>query len=184
MQNYYGTETHRTEFKSELTTDLDIENRTLAKITSQERIEKRLWNEVALREAVINAFVHNDYTTEIPPKFEIFNDRIEITSAGSLIAGLDKSEFFDGFSVPRNKELMRVYKDLGLVEQLGSGISRIIEYYDQSCFHFSEHFLRMVLPSSTDVYGETQQVTQQVKELLSVLTGEHSRTELQDLLGL
>ena len=81
---------------------------------------------IAFREAIINAFVHNDYTREIAPKFEIFKDRIEITSAGSLPEGLSKSEFFDGFSIPRNKELMRIFKDLDLVEQLGSGIPRIL----------------------------------------------------------
>ena len=57
-----------------------MENKTLARITPKEREEKRLWNSVALREAVINAIVHNDYTSEIPPKFEFFYDRIEITS--------------------------------------------------------------------------------------------------------
>ena len=72
---------------------IDIENRTSATITSKERKEKRLWNPIALREAIINAFVHNDYTRELTPKFEFFADRIEITSAGSLPEGLSESEF-------------------------------------------------------------------------------------------
>lgn len=63
----------------------------------------------------------------MPPKFEIFPDRIEITSAGGLPEGLSKEEFFEGFSEPRNKELMRVFKDLGMLEQLGSGVPRIME---------------------------------------------------------
>ena len=63
---------------------LEIENTTFAKITSKERIEKTLWDKVAIREAVINAIIHNDYTNEVPPKFEIFDDRLEITSAGGL----------------------------------------------------------------------------------------------------
>lgn len=42
---------------------IEVENTTLAKITPKERQEKRLWNQVALREAVINALVHNDYTS-------------------------------------------------------------------------------------------------------------------------
>ena len=88
--------------------------------------------------------MHNDYTREIPPKFEIFADRIEITSAGSLPEGLSKEEFFEGYSIPRNKELMRIYKDLEMVAQLGSGIPRILETYGKECFHFSENFLRMV----------------------------------------
>ena len=120
-----------------------LENRTATKITSKERQQSQLWNPIALREAIINAFVHNDYTKEIVPKFEIFADRIEITSAGGLPEGLSKQEFFEGFSVPRNKELMRIFKDLELVEQLGSGIPRILEHYGKDSFSFSENFLRM-----------------------------------------
>jgi len=142
---------------------IDIENRTGTQITAKERKEKRLWNAIALREAIINAFVHNDYTREIAPKFEIFNDRIEITSAGSLPEGLSESEFFEGFSIPRNKELMRVFKDLDLVEQLGSGIPRILEFYGKSCFRFSDNFLRMVFPS-TEPVPTTEQVTEQVTQ--------------------
>jgi len=72
---------------------IDVENKTLAKITHREREEKRLWNPVALREAVINAIVHNDYTSEVPAKIEFFEDRIEITSFGSLPQGMTESEF-------------------------------------------------------------------------------------------
>src|SRR5690606_11435783 len=125
-----------------------VENITKTKITSKEREQSQLWNPIALREAIINAFVHNDYTTEIPPKFEIFSDRIEITSYGGLMEGFSEKEFFEGFSAPRNKELMRVYKDLELVEQLGSGIPRILKYYDKSCFSFSDNFLRMTFKNS------------------------------------
>lgn len=67
---------------------IEIENKTFTKITSKERNEKKQWNALALREAVINAFVHNDYTYELAPKFEIFSDRFEITSYGSLPQGL------------------------------------------------------------------------------------------------
>lgn len=114
---------------------MELENTTATKITSKERQEKRLWNPIALREAIINAFVHNDYSKEVPPKFEIFSDRFEITSAGGLPEGLSENEFFEGFSVPRNKELMRVYKDLDLVEHLGSGVPRILESYLKEYFN-------------------------------------------------
>ncbi len=108
---------------------IELENPTSTRITSKERVDKNLWDMIALREAIINAFVHNDFTGEVPPKFEIFPDRIEITSAGGLPEGLSQEEFFLGFSVPRNKELMRIFKDLGMVEQLGSGVPRILESY-------------------------------------------------------
>ena len=96
----------------------------------KERKETKLWNPVALREAVINAIVHNDYTSEVPPKFEFFDDRIEITSFGSLPQGMTEKEFFKDYSVPRNKELMRVFRDLDLVEHLGSGVPRILRNYE------------------------------------------------------
>lgn len=90
---------------------LEVENTTFAKITSKERIETHLWDPIAIREAVINTIIHNDYTNEVPPKFEICDDRLEITSAGSLPFGISKEEFFSGMSNPRNREIMRVFKD-------------------------------------------------------------------------
>ena len=125
---------------------LEIENKTAATITPVERIETPLWDRVAIREAVINAIVHNDYSYEVPPKFEIFPDRLEITSAGRLPETMTKQEFFDGISLPRNKELMRIYKDVELVESLGSGIPRILRKYGEECFRFTENFIRLTLP--------------------------------------
>lgn len=55
-------------------------------------------------------------------------------------------EFFDGVSMPRNKELMRIFKDVELVESLGSGIPRILRAYGTDCFWFTENFIRLILP--------------------------------------
>ncbi|MES2139986.1 MAG: RNA-binding domain-containing protein [Bacteroidota bacterium] len=151
---------------------IDLENKTITKITSKERGNKRLWDSIALREAIINAFVHNDYTAEVPPKFEIFADRIEITSAGGLPEGLSKDEFFEGYSVPRNKEIMRIYKDLNLVEHLGSGVPRILESYSKDCFKFSTNFLRMAFPSAAPITDlVTDQVNDQANDQGKELTG-------------
>ena len=139
---------------------LDIENKVAATITPVERIETPLWNKVALREAVINAIVHNDYSFEVPPKFEIFPDRLEITSAGRLPESLSREEFFSGISIPRNKELMRIYRDVELVESLGSGIPRILRAYGEDCFKFTDNFIRITLPVS--VYDEDHDSDQPV----------------------
>lgn len=125
---------------------IGVENTLMTRITPLERKEMSLWNSTALHEAIINALVHNDYTREIPPKFEIFPDRIEITSAGSLPENLTEEEFFDGISVPRNKELMRVFSDLNLVESLGSGVPRILHCYGKDCFVFKPNFIRVSFP--------------------------------------
>jgi predicted HTH transcriptional regulator len=86
---------------------------------------------------------------------EIFDDRIEITSVGGLPAGINKEEFFEGISIPRNKELMRIFKDLDMVEQLGSGIPRILQVYPKDCFKISENYLRMTFPKSINNKNET-----------------------------
>ena len=130
-----------------------VENITKAKITDTVRIEKNLVEDLPLREAIINAIVHNDYSHEYPPVFEIFSDRIEITSYGGLIQGQSESDFFSGGSMPRNRELMRIFKDVDLVEQLGSGMNRILKVYDKSVFKISEHFIRVVFPFA-EVAGE------------------------------
>ena len=125
---------------------LDIENITKTEITSSLRKEKRLVDSTALKEAVVNAIIHNDYSNGIPPVFEIFSDRFVITSSGGLPQEMNQEEFFEGISAPRNKELMRVFKDVKLVEQLGSGIQRILKSYDKSIFRFSTNFLKVSFP--------------------------------------
>ena len=192
---------------------LNLENRTFTKITYKQRIERRLWNPVALREAVINAFVHNDYTYEVAPKFEIFKDRLVITSCGGLPYGISQEEFFSGTSIPRNKELMRIFRDVELVEHLGSGIPRILQSYPKESFKFMENTLRVIFPIDEDLqalmeeeaqdtmqvtpkyppstmqvpckyHASTMQVTMQVKDLLNILEEVSYREEIQEKLGL
>lgn len=57
---------------------------------------------------------------------------------------LSKSDFFKGVTAPRNKELIRVFKDVDLIENIGSGILRILKAYDKSCFIFMDNFLRVL----------------------------------------
>ncbi|MCL2359132.1 MAG: putative DNA binding domain-containing protein [Candidatus Bathyarchaeota archaeon] len=125
---------------------LDVENRIFTKITPKERIEKQMIDRTALREAVINAIVHNDYSSNATPTVEIFSDRITITSYGGLPEDLSRESFFECCSMPRNRELMRVFRDVGLVEQLGSGMGRILNAYDKSVFKFAGDFLIVTFP--------------------------------------
>jgi len=122
---------------------LEVENRTFTKITSIERKEVKKIDPIALREAVINAIVHNDYSNEYAAKFELFDDRLEISSNGGLPERFTKEDFLGGFSAPKNKELMRVFKDVGLVEQLGTGIRRILRSYPVDIYAFYPNFIKV-----------------------------------------
>lgn len=122
---------------------LDVENTTYAKIEYFGRKEQEKIDSKALKEAAINAIVHNDYSYGNSPIIELYSDRIEITSAGGLPQELSQEEFLEGVTAPRNKELIRVFKDVDLIENIGSGVLRILDAYDKSCFKFMEHFLRV-----------------------------------------
>lgn len=52
---------------------------------------------------------------------------------------------------------MRVFRDMELVEQLGSGIPRILQSYGKACFHFSDNYIRMSFPAilEKETVGET-----------------------------
>jgi len=122
---------------------LEIENRTFAKVEYPFRKEKKMIDSDSLREAVINAFVHNDYTDLMSPAFYIFSDHIEIVSYGGLIDGMTKEEFLSGISRPRNREIMRIFRDVDLVEQLGTGMEKILSTYSSDVFKISPNFLRV-----------------------------------------
>ena len=122
---------------------LTAENTIYAKIEYNGRKEVEMIDSKALKEAVINAMVHSDYTLTTTPIIELYSDKIEITSGGGLPQGLSQEEFLEGVTAPRNKELIRVFKDVDLIENIGSGVLRILDAYDKSCFKFMEHFLRV-----------------------------------------
>lgn len=123
---------------------LNLENKTLAKITYPFRQEKRLIDPDSLREAIINAFVHNDYSDLMSPAFYIYSDSLEIVSYGGLIDGMSQEELVTGCSRPRNREIMRVFKDVELVEQLGSGMNRMMKAYSPDIFTITPNFFHTV----------------------------------------
>ena len=130
----------------QLETRLKGENKTFAKITFGRRLERKLVDTEALREAVLNALLHNDYAYGGTPKVEMFDDRIEVTSSGSLPPSVTREDFLAGTSSPRNKELMRIFHDLGIVESLGSGLPRILKKYPESIIDIRESYIRITFP--------------------------------------
>ena len=160
---------------------LDVENITMATKTYPYRVETRLVDSKALREAVINAFAHNDYSAGDTPIFEIFEDRFEITTYGNLLAWIGKEEFFTGLSKPRNPEIMRVFKDLELVENLGSGVPAITKLYGREIFNFSESVTRISLKYE---YTESRVETEKsrVETAKSRVETAKSRVEILELI--
>jgi predicted HTH transcriptional regulator len=81
---------------------------------------------LALREAIINAVVHADYGQRgMPIRIAIFDNRIEVDNPGGLPPGLTIEDIRQGVSKLRNRVLGRVFHELHLIEQWGSGIQRM-----------------------------------------------------------
>jgi len=84
--------------------------------------------EEAIREAVVNAVAHRDYSpmalgSQI--RVQMFADRLEISSPGGLFGAVNEYNLEEAQST-RNQLLMRLLEELGLVENRGSGIRAMI----------------------------------------------------------
>ena len=90
---------------------------------------KERWNlpPMAVREAIVNAIVHADYAQHgAPIRVSIFDDRLEVENPGLLPFGLTVDDLRHGVSKLRNRVIGRVFHELGLIEQWGSGIQRMM----------------------------------------------------------
>ena len=76
---------------------------------------------------------------------------------------------------------MRIYRDVELVESLGSGIPRILRAYGEDCFKFTDNFIRITLPISVQdgtQSAPSEQVSVQVSEQVKILIHSISSKEL------
>lgn len=82
----------------------------------------------ALREAIINAIVHRDYTDNGNIQIRIFDDTLQIWSPGLLPPEINiKKLLSENRSIPRNKKLAQIFYNINLIENWGTGFHRIID---------------------------------------------------------
>ncbi|MDP2856290.1 MAG: ATP-binding protein [bacterium] len=92
-----------------------------------QRIEKWEYPIEALREGLINAIVHRDYTDAGNIQVRIFDNRIEIWSPGLLPRELNLAHIeTECRSIPRNKKIAELFFKVGLIENWGTGFTRMI----------------------------------------------------------
>jgi len=93
-------------------------------------VRKDIWDYPleAIREALMNAIVHRDYfKNNVQIQIKIFDDRIWVFNIGGLPAGITIEQLKDVHtSVPRNSLIVHVFYLAGLIEELGSGIKRMM----------------------------------------------------------
>jgi ATP-dependent DNA helicase RecG len=89
------------------------------------RKETRMFPEIAIRELVANALIHQDLSEKGFPMIEIFNDRIEISNPGTPLVTPDR--FIDAY-LSRNEKLADLMRRMGFCEEKGSGLDKVIFY--------------------------------------------------------
>jgi predicted HTH transcriptional regulator len=143
----------------------------------------------AIREAVINAFVHADYAQQgAPIRLAIFDDRIEIESPGLLLFGLTVDEIKRGVSKLRNRAIGHVFYRLGLIERWGSGIKRMIDSCHEAGFStplFEEigtHF-RVTLFTKVIQKPQLNEIDQSILDALKNAVDGLSTKEISELIN-
>ncbi|MQY79008.1 MAG: transcriptional regulator [Bacteroidetes bacterium] len=114
----------------------------------------------ALREAVINAICHRDYSEPSDIQIKIFDDSIHIWNPGGLPFDLTIDDLLDPAhsSKPRNKLIAQVFYDMALIERYGSGIQRMIADCVKAGLPepiFEEKFGGFAITFSKDIFTES-----------------------------
>jgi len=113
------------------------------------RREVPLYPEPAIRELVPNALIHQDFSiTGTGPMIEIFSDRLEITNPGEPLVKTER--FLDSPPLSRNETLASFMRRLGVCEERGSGVDKIVAETEQHqlpapLFESPDGFTRAVL---------------------------------------
>ncbi|MCM1027255.1 MAG: putative DNA binding domain-containing protein [Roseburia sp.] len=131
---------------------IDRYNRTRAEFSGLDRLDMRDYPPDAVREALLNAVVHRDYSFNSPTLVSIYEDRIEFVTVGGLVRGIDLKDVMLGVSVLRNEYLANVFYRLRLIEAYGTGILKIKDCYgdyeSQPGFETTDHAFKITLPNT------------------------------------
>ena len=110
---------------------LQLSNNLAATFSGLDRIEQYDYPEEAIREAMLNALIHRDYSLSGSIIVNLYDDRIEFVSIGGLMPGLQTEDLFLGVSQPRNEKLANIFYRLKHIEAYGTGLQRIMQHYEE-----------------------------------------------------
>jgi ATP-dependent DNA helicase RecG len=138
---------------------IDRYNSNRSEIEGLRRIDKRDYPVDAVREALINALIHRDYSFSDSTLISIFDDRIEFVSIGGLARGITFNDMMLGVSVARNRNLANVFYRLTLVEAYGTGMPKIMrnykEYAAKPQIETSDNAFKITLPNANEISEKT-----------------------------
>lgn len=127
-------------------------DRTLGVFSPDQNRER--FSEYAVKEAIVNAFVHRDYHSHEPVRITLFEDRVEVTSPGGSYASIDPEKIRKGeiYTAWRNPSLAWFMEKLKFAQNEGQGIRAIIRLTKEAAgkepeFHMDSHWFRVDIPA-------------------------------------
>lgn len=169
---------------------IDLINKTKATFKGLIRIDERDYPVEAIREALLNAVVHREYSFGASTLINIYEDRIEFLSLGGVVSGLSLEAVMLGISQSRNEKLSNVFYRLRLIEAFGTGIQKIIrsyiDYEVKPTFKAEQGAFVVILPNKhLSVKKEMVSLTDSQERVIRTLgTEEKSRKEIENSIGL
>lgn len=160
---------------------------TLSELPRVQRLERAVRKQTpllpgfAVRETIINAIVHRDYSLRgSSVQVDIFDDRLELISPGVLPGNLSIELLGEGISEIRNRSLVRIFRKAGFMEELGSGIARMIQEMDMAGnpkpeFLEKGAFFCVTLRMKSQLPIELQEIYQLLKTRGQLFSSEVSR---------
>lgn len=107
----------------------------------------------AIREALLNALIHRDWTRSIEVEVVNYSDRLEVISPGALQNSMTIEKMLAGQRSPRNPIIVEIMRDYGYVDARGMGVRRKIvpltrDYAGKDAdFDLTDDYLRVVIPA-------------------------------------
>ena len=166
-------------------------NKTSSVIKGVVRTDRQDYPEEAIREALLNALVHRDYSFIGSIIINVNDKKMEFISIGGLLPGLSTEDIRIGISQPRNKNLAEVFHRLRLIESYGTGIRRIYKLYEncdeKPVIEATSNAFKIVLPNMNEASPLTpdeSKVTYQMRKVLDYIAdnGQATDTELEEIL--
>jgi len=150
------------------------------KIVGFRRVDYPEYPIEAVREIILNAVIHRDWgLTGQHIRIFMFDDRIEIHSPGKLMPGITVEQLREGesHSVLRNPAIVEVFKDLGFIEKLGSGIPRMLRLLKEHGLK-KPYFSESQTEFTVTLYGPGEEfIKAEIDELLKTLNSRQRSLE-------
>ena len=90
------------------------------------RVDKYEIPPKSIREVIANAVIHRSYLEPNDIQIALYDNRLEITSPGMLLSGVNVKRMKEGYSKLRNRAIASVFAYVNIIEKWGSGIPRIM----------------------------------------------------------